>query len=157
MTTDNSAAVKSVADVLRSTMKETTPDSGRFSVTMKDHMKIMESQGVSESSVRALATAQGIMHEAANQVLGEKLVEKINAAKKAGDDPSGLTVTLSAPMPNSSTKYMLRASKTVNDPQNLGSRKEIFGSFGIKHKMSQSVGRESIQRTADTIAKLMKK
>lgn len=149
--------VNDLAKKLAEVAKETTPDSGKYSVTMKENMGLMEECGVTEASIRAVGNAQSAVLEAANIVLGDKLVERIEAAKKAGDDPSELQTSLRLPTVGGSLNVRLQAQRVSNDPQNPGKQVTTYGRSGVRLRVSPSMGKETQEKTAKRVEQALKK
>lgn len=146
-------------DALKIRENMTVDPKGRLSVSREGLRSVLDDHGCTAEVENAYLTGHDHLYGGAGQVVGEVLIERIKEAQAAGNDPSGIQVTMSMPTKGGVTEVRGEASRTFQNRMGKeGAPPTVthYGRLGVhietKRRMPKSVAESLASTVADMLA-----
>lgn len=127
------------------------------SVTAKDALKFIHDQHqITPEVMKAVGAAKSDLIAGATRVAAHDLAPRIDAAKKAGNDPAEESATVNIQMPDGRITTKVVAQRTTRDPKS-GETSVHHGSVGVRIRTKSLIDKSASEFASDFITKAMKK
>jgi hypothetical protein len=131
---------------------EETPDG--YTLKKADAVAFMAASGVPEAAHKQVLNAEGLMLRSLYQMTGDKLMEKVNLAKKAGINVAEEPVTAETKVATLGGKHRFVATSTrMGISPKTGEKTQSYGRCRLISDLNRAIPKEERQSLVDNCKK----
>lgn len=122
-----------------------------YTVKSTDCRKFYKKHGITQEIMDKYASVEKALVNGANEVLTEKMVEAIADAKKAGEDPKDIKVTMKTSTYAGRNIQTIEAHRRYPSPRNPGQYIDCYGVVTLRVIQNKHLDKELMQAAEDAV------